>query len=234
MRTSKIDPEKKAEKRLKLRFNNPDLLENAFVHRSYLNENPDFPLSSNERLEFLGDAVLEQVVSHFLFHRFPSLPEGELTALRAVLVRTESLAEEACRLGLGEELFLSKGEEDGGGRENPYLLANTFEALVGALFLDQGAEAAEEFVRRELLYKAEEALRAGTKDPKSRLQEITQARFGVTPSYRVLKEWGPAHDHHFRLAANLKGKKISEGEGKSKKGAEEAAAREALKSLDKQ
>ncbi len=228
----KNDPEKKIEKILQLRFKNPDLLENAFVHRSYLNEDPDFPFPSNERLEFLGDAVLEQIVSNFLYHRFPALSEGELTALRAALVRTESLAEEARRLGLGKKLLLSKGEEAGGGRNNPYLLANTFEAVVGALYLDQGPKATEKFVTRELLYKAEELLQMGIKDPKSRLQEITQARFGVTPTYRILKEWGPAHDHRFRSGAYLKNKLIGEGEGKSKKEAEEKAARAALQRLE--
>ena len=232
MKMWKNDPEKKIEKILQLRFKNPDLLENAFVHRSYLNEDPDFPFPSNERLEFLGDAVLEQIVSNFLYHRFPALSEGELTALRAALVRTESLAEEARRLGLGKKLLLSKGEEAGGGRNNPYLLANTFEAVVGALYLDQGPKATEKFVTRELLYKAEELLQMGIKDPKSRLQEITQARFGVTPTYRILKEWGPAHDHRFRSGAYLKNKLIGEGEGKSKKEAEEKAARAALQRLE--
>lgn len=232
MKTSKNDPEKKIERIIGIKFRNPDLLENAFVHRSYLNENSDFPFPSNERLEFLGDAVLEQVVSDFLYHKFPSLPEGELTALRAALVRTESLAQESRRLGLGKELLLSKGEETGGGRENPYLLANTFEALIGTIYLDQGIESAKKFIQKEILYKAEESLRAGVKDPKSRLQEISQARFSITPNYRVLKEWGPAHDHHFRTAVFLKKKKIGEGEGRSKKEAEENAAQATLEHLD--
>uniref|UniRef100_A0A831YPU3 Ribonuclease 3 n=1 Tax=candidate division WWE3 bacterium TaxID=2053526 RepID=A0A831YPU3_UNCKA len=228
MKTLRNDPERKIEKSLGIKFRNPDLLENSFVHRSYLNENPEFPFPSNERLEFLGDAVLEQIVSDFLYHNFPALPEGELTALRAALVRTESLAEESRRLGLGKELFLSKGEETSGGRDNPYLLANTFEALIGAIYLDQGIESARKFVHRELLYKAEKSLRSGVKDPKSHLQEVSQARFGITPNYKVLKEWGPAHDHHFRTAVFLKTRKIGEGEGRSKKEAEENAAREAL------
>lgn len=230
---SKINPEREIERTLKLSFKDLDLLENAFVHRSYLNENPEFSLPSNERLEFLGDAVLEQVVSEFLYQNFPALPEGELTALRAALVRTESLAGEAQRLGLGEELLLSKGEEASGGRNNPYLLANTFEALIGAIFLDQGEKTASNFIHRELLYKAEESLRAGTKDPKSRFQEITQSRFGSTPSYKVVKEWGPAHEHRFLTGVYLKGKKIGEGEGRSKKEAEESAAQNALESLQK-
>ena len=231
MKTSRNDPEKKIEKIIGIKFRNPDLLENAFVHRSYLNENSDFPFPSNERLEFLGDAVLEQIVSDFIYHGFPSLPEGELTALRAALVKTESLAEESRRLKLGKELLLSNGEELGGGRDNPYLLANTFEAVIGAIYLDQGIGMAKEFIERELLYKTEESLRAGIKDPKSRFQEISQARFSTTPNYRVLKEWGPAHDHRFLIAVYLKTKKVSEGEGKSKKEAEENAARQALESI---
>lgn len=227
------DPEKEIEKSLRVRFKNPDLLENAFVHRSYLNESPDFPFPSNERLEFLGDAVLEQIVSNFLYHNFPSLPEGELTALRAALVRTESLAEEAQRLGMGKELLLSKGEESGGGRDNPYLLANTFEAVIGAIYLDQGLDETNKFILRELLYKTEKSLRAGTKDAKSRLQEITQARFGATPTYRITEEWGPAHDHRFLSGVYFKGGKVGEGEGKNKKEAEEKAAQAALQNLEK-
>lgn len=230
----KKDPEKKIELEIGIKFRNPDLLVNAFVHRSYLNENSDFPFPSNERLEFLGDAVLEQIVSDFLYHKFPALPEGELTALRAALVRTESLADESRRLGLGKELFLSKGEESGGGRDNPYLLANTFEALIGAIHLDSGLEVTKKFIQKELLYKAEESLRAGVKDPKSRLQEISQARFSITPNYRVLKEWGPAHDHHFQTAVFFKSKKVGEGEGRSKKEAEENAARKTLTQLEKE
>jgi ribonuclease-3 len=236
MKTSKNkvprDPEKGIEKVIGIKFRNPDLLENAFVHRSYLNENSDFPFPSNERLEFLGDAVLEQIVSDFIYHSFPSLPEGDLTALRAALVKTESLADEARRLKLGKELLLSNGEELGGGRDNPYLLANTFEAVIGALYLDQGLDKTKEFIDRELLYKTEESLRAGVKDPKSRFQEISQARFGTTPNYRVQNEWGPAHDHRFLIAVYLKNKKVSEGEGKSKKEAEESAARKALDTLE--
>ncbi len=217
---------------LKRGFKNPDLLENAFVHRSYLNENPEFPFPSNERLEFLGDAVLEQIVSDFLYHHFPALPEGELTALRAALVRTESLAEEARRLNLGKELLLSKGEEASGGRDNPYLLANTFEALIGATYLDQGIEKTKDFVQKELLYKTEKSLKAGTKDPKSKFQELTQAKFGTTPTYKVLKEEGQPHKRHFLCGVYLKRRKIGEGEGKNKKEAEEAAAKAALKTYE--
>jgi len=209
-------------------WKNPDLLQNAFVHRSYLNENPEFPFPSNERLEFLGDAVLELVVSNFLYHNFPALPEGEMTALRSALVKTESLAQEARRMELGAQLLLSKGEEESGGRENPYLLANTFEALVGALYLDQGLEKVEEFIQQNLLYRTQSALHAGLKDAKSRFQEFSQAHFGITPTYRVSREWGPPHERRFLCAVYLKRKKVAEGEGKSKQEAEEAAAKSAL------
>jgi len=228
----KRDPEKKIEKKIGTKFKNPDLLENAIVHRSYLNENPDFPLPSNERLEFLGDAVLEQVVSNYIYHNFPELPEGELTALRASLVRTESLADEARRLGLGEELLLSKGEETSGGRDNPYLLANTFEAVVGAIYLDQGIEMSQDFIQRELLYKTQQSLKAGTKDPKSKFQELTQAKFGVTPNYKVIKEWGQPHEKQFLSGVYIKRKKVGEGKGRNKKEAEEEAAKKALKAYE--
>lgn len=215
-----------------MKFRNPDLLEHAFVHRSYLNENPEFPFPSNERLEFLGDAVLELIVSTFLYHQFPALAEGELTALRAALVKTESLAAEAKRLGLGDNLLLSKGEEEGGGRHNPYLLANTFEALVGALYLDQGLEKTEEFINKELLYKTIETLHAGLKDAKSRLQEVAQSKFGITPTYKILKEWGLAHNRRFISGVFLGKKKMGEGEGKSKQESEEAAAKNAMQELE--
>lgn len=226
-----METAKEIERTFKLRFKNPKLLENAFVHRSYLNENPNFDLPSNERIEFLGDATLELVVSHDLFANYPKLSEGELTALRAALVKTESLATEAKRLRLGNYLLLSKGEEAGGGRDNPYLLANTFEALVGAIYLDQGIKAARGFTEKELLYKTEGILKTGLKDAKSLFQEIAQEKYSVTPAYKTLAEWGPDHDKHFRLGVFLGNQKIAEGEGQSKQAAEEEAAKEALRSL---
>lgn len=220
--------------KLDLRFKNPKILQNAFVHRSYLNENPKFALPSNERLEFLGDAVLELIVSHHLYKNYPNHTEGELTALRAALVKTESLADEARRLKLGNRLLLSKGEEEGGGRNNPYLLANTFEALVGAIFLDQDIEAARNFVKKELLYKTEDILKLGLKDAKTLFQEIAQEKYSITPSYRTLAEWGPDHDKHFRVAIFLAKRKVAEGEGKSKQAAEEEAAKSALEAVKPQ
>ena len=219
------------QKRLNLKFKNPRLLENAFVHRSYLNENPDFDLPSNERLEFLGDAVLELIVSYHLYKRYPKLTEGELTALRASLVKTESLAAEAKRLKLGGYLLLSKGEEAGGGRDNPYLLANTFEALTGAFYLDRGAKAVSDFVKKKLLYKTGAILKSGLKDAKSLFQEIAQEKYSVTPTYKTLAEWGPDHDKHFRIGVFLGKRKIAEGKGRSKQTAEEEAAKAALEAI---
>lgn len=219
------------EKTLGIKFRGKNLLQNAFVHRSYLNENPNFELPSNERLEFLGDAALELLVSRHLYQNYPKLAEGELTALRAALVKTESLATEAKRLGLGDQLLLSKGEEAGGGRNNPYLLANTFEALVGALYLDQGAKATDNFVKRELLYKTKGVLESGLKDAKSLFQEIAQEKYSVTPVYKTLAEWGPDHDKHFRIGVFLDKRKIAKGEGRSKQAAEENAAQKALEAI---
>lgn len=220
---------KELEKTTGIQLKDKKLLENAFVHRSYLNENPDFDLPSNERLEFLGDAVLELIVSYHLYKNYPKLTEGELTALRAALVKTESLASEAKRLEMGEHLLLSKGEEAGGGRDNPYLLANTFEALIGAFYLDQGAKAVSNFVRKELLYKTGEILKSGLKDAKSLFQEIAQEKYSITPVYKTLAEWGPDHDKHFRVGVFLKKQKMAEGEGRTKQAAEEDAANEALR-----
>lgn len=222
---------KRVEKSLKLKFKNPKLLKNALVHRSYLNEHPNFEFPSNERLEYLGDAVLELLVSHYLFKNYPKLSEGELTALRSALVKTESLATEAARLKLGDYLLLSRGEEAGGGRENPYLLANTFEALTGAIFLDQGIEAARRFIKKALLYKADEILKTGLKDAKSLFQEIAQERYSITPGYKTLAEWGPDHDKHFLVGVFLAKRKVAEGEGRSKQAAEAAAAEKALEGI---
>jgi len=223
-------PVEEAEKQIGITFKDSNLLRNAFVHRSYLNENPTFNLPSNERLEFLGDAVLELTVSHHLFKNYLAFTEGELTALRAALVKTESLAAESGRLKLGDYLLLSNGEEAGGGRGNPYLLANTFEALVGAIFLDQGLQAAKNFLKKELLYKAKELYRTGLKDAKSCFQEIAQEKYSITPAYRTLSEWGPDHNKHFRVGVFLGKQKMAEGEGRSKQIAEEEAAKKALQS----
>lgn len=222
------------EQAINIKFNDKELLKNAFVHRSYLNEHSDFELGSNERMEFLGDAVLELITSEFLFEKYPQRPEGELTSIRAALVRTESLAEEAGRLGFGKYLLLSKGEEDSGGREREYILANTFEAFTGALYLDQGYEEAERFVTENLLYKAEKIVEDQLHlDPKSLFQEIVQEKVGVTPIYKLLEEWGPDHDKRFKMGVFVNNDLASTGEGTSKQAGEEDAANQALEEWNK-
>ena len=210
-------------------FQNRDLLQQSLVHRSYLNENPGYRLGHNERLEFLGDAVLELVVTEALYERFPEKTEGELTSLRAALVNAKMLSEIAQGLELNGFLKLSRGEAKDVGRARQFILANTFEALIGAIYLDRGYEAAAGFVRRTLLPTLE-AVIAGQlyKDPKSLFQEEAQERVGITPTYDVLREWGPDHDKHFVVGAYLGPELVAEGEGPSKQVAQEEAARHAL------
>lgn len=213
---------------LKIKFNNPKLLKEALTHRSFLNETA-VKIPSNERLEFLGDAVLELLVSNHLFKTFVSLPEGKLTNLRSAIVNTKTLASVAKRLHLGEYLRLSKGEEAGGGRENASLLADAFEAVLGAIFIDQSLTKAEEFLGRELFPVIHEVIKNGSyQDYKSLLQERTQEKYKVTPTYAIIKEEGPDHAKTFFSAVYLDKKKIGEGKGKSKQEAEADAARNAL------
>lgn len=212
-------------------FKDQKLLTEALTHRSYLNENKDSE-SHNERLEFLGDAVLELAVSQALYHKFPKKKEGELTALRAALVRTSTLASAAQKLGLGQTLLLSKGEEVSGGRTNPSLLANTFEACLGAIYLDQGFEAVVEFLNRHLFPQLTTIIDQKLfKDYKSTLQEIVQASGSNSPAYSVLSESGPDHDKIFTVAVLIDGQEIAAGKGKSKQTAQQSAARLALEKL---
>lgn len=217
------------EKRLGVTFGNRDYLRTALVHRSYLNENPGFDLPSNERMEFLGDAVLELIVSEHLYHTYPDSPEGELTNFRSSLVNTVSLAEVSGRLGAGEFLFLSRGEEGSGGRQNQYILANTFEALLGAIYLDQGFEAASTFVHTHLMGKLAEIIEKQLyKDAKSTLQELSQEEISITPVYKVLSEEGPDHNKTFTVGVYAGSKQLARGAGKSKQLAEQQAAANAL------
>lgn len=217
------------EKTLEISFTDRNLLLNAFVHRSYLNENRSFNLPSNERLEFLGDACLELVVSEYLFKTYPEKPEGILTNYRSSLVNTKSLAQSALTIGLGDFLLLSKGEEDGGGRRSEYLLANTFESVVGAIYLDQGYVSARTFIEKYVLRKLEDIIEHELfKDPKSKLQEYSQAEYNVTPLYSVSKEEGPDHNKVFTVGVYLGNKKIAEGTGPSKQKAELDAAQNAF------
>lgn len=207
-------------------FNNPDLLRQAFIHRSYLNEHRDMAFS-NERLEFLGDAILSFVVSSWLYAQLPDEPEGILTSIRSNLVNTKSLAKVATTLDLGSRLLLSRGEEDGGGRSNTSLLADTYEAVIGAIFLDQGLDSAQSFISTTLLRGATN-LTENLKDPKSHLQEIIQAKKAGSPIYKVVSETGPDHNKTFEVEVEVNGETLSKGEGKSKREAEAAAATAAL------
>jgi ribonuclease-3 len=209
-------------------FKNKKLFEQAFIHRSYLNETRE-ELSSNERLEFLGDSILSFVVSQYLYKNFPQFEEGALTNIRSLMVNTKSLAIIAKELDFGSYLKLSKGEEDSKGRQNQSLLADCFEGFVGALFIDQGTDAVIEFLKVVLLPKATDIIQNKSfKDPKSLLQELVQSRKLNSPMYKVLSEFGPAHAKKFKIGAYIDGKLISEGEGKSKRDAEENAAQKAL------
>lgn len=224
---------KAIETQLQISFKNTKLLQNAFVHRSYLNENRKFDLPSNERLEFLGDACLELVISEFLFERYPNEPEGKLTNYRSALVNTTSLAETSRDLNLGTYLLLSNGEEDGGGRTSEQILANTFEAFLGALYLDQGYEAAKNFVHSHLSQKIVDIIDNETfKDPKSKFQEITQAEVNITPVYNLISETGPDHNKVFTVKVRLGSKEIAKGQGGSKQKAELDAAKNALNVWD--
>lgn len=215
-----------------MNFKNENLLENAFVHRSYLNEHPRFELPSNERLEFLGDAVLEFLTSEHLYKTYDKEPEGRLTAYRSSLVKTETLAALAKDLDFGGKLKLSKGEDESGGRESEYLLADTFEAFVGALYLDQGTPACRKFLEENLFPKLESIVKTKAyQDYKSLLQEIAQEKVNFTPVYKVLDEWGPDHDKIFKVGVFIRDKREGVGEGSSKQRAEVNAAEDALKNL---
>ena len=217
---------------LNLSFTNLDLLEEALTHRSYLNEHKD-ARAHNERLEFLGDAVLELAVTRFLFDKFPDKPEGDLTAFRAALVNTYSLADSAEAIGLNDMLFLSKGESKDTGRARQIILANAFEALLGAIYLDQGYDAAEAFIAQHLYPKIDAVIaERAWQDAKSRFQELAQEKRGITPQYQTLGEEGPDHDKRFTVGVFLGNEKIAEGTGKAKQEAEQEAARAALAVFD--
>lgn len=209
-------------------FHNDSLFQTALTHRSALNENSQAK-DSNERLEFLGDAVLELLTTKFLFNSFPEDNEGILTSYRSALVKTTSLAAVADQLGLGQKLKMSRGEEATGGRTNPSLLADTFEAVLGALYLDQGLEAVEAFLHQELFTNLDRILKEKLyKDPKSDLQEKVQAMGFLTPNYEVIDQNGPDHDKTFTVSVTVGDKVIGKGSGKSKQQAQQAAAEAAL------
>lgn len=212
---------------------NKKLLEVALTHRSFLNESKE-KVSSNETLEFLGDSILSFVVSTYLFTKYPEFNEGKLTNLRSLLVNTRTLAEMAKQYELGSALRLSKGEEESGGRSNQSLLADTFEAFIGALFLDQGTAAVEKFLKSTIIPKTDELIQRNVlKDPKSLLQEFVQSQKQNSPLYKVLSEAGPAHARQFSVGVYIGDKLLGQGDGKSKQEAEESAAEKALESLRK-
>lgn len=219
---------KDLEKKLGIRFRSKVLFKQAFIHRSYINEHPKEKLDHNERLEFLGDAVLELVVSENLFQNY-SNPEGELTSWRASLVNADSLSNLAEELGINNYLFLSKGESQSTGKARKIILANAFEALIGAIYLDRGIKEVKKFITKNLLKKLPEIIEKELyKDSKSKFQEIAQANFKITPTYKVLREEGPAHEKKFTVGLFLGEKLVAQGEGTSKFEAEMKAAERAL------
>lgn len=212
-------------------FNDKQLYERVFTHRSYLNESRG-QIKSNERLEFLGDSILSFVVSSHIFKKYPEFKEGELTNLRSIMTNTETLSEIGRKMELGKYLKLSRGEESGGGRNNKSILANTYEALLGGIFLDQGLEAAREFVTETILNHEDEIVEdQGLKDPKSYLQEVVQERFKVSPTYSILKEEGPDHDRTYTVGVAVGEQDLGTGVGHSKQEAEKNSARAALQKL---
>jgi len=216
------------ETKIKTKFKNKDLLRTALTHRSYLNENRSYNLPQNERLEFLGDAVLELITTEYLYNKFEK-PEGELTNLRAALVNHRILSRVGHQIALQEHILMSRGEAKDTGRARDIILANAVEALIGAIYLDGGREAAQKFIERFILTELDGIMeRQSYVDPKSRLQEIVQEEISVTPVYRVITESGPDHDKRFVVGVMVEKKQIGKGSGPSKRDAEVAAAENAL------
>ncbi len=223
----------KLESRLGLEFEDKSLLQRALTHRSYLNENPGLPWLDNERLEFLGDSILGFVVAEFLYHRFPEMNEGDLTSLRAALVRGRTLAEYAQDLDLGPQLLISRGEEAAGGRSRPALLAATFEAIVGALYLDHGLDAVRSLILRLTAAKTESIIEERLdRNAKSVLQELSQGRLRVTPVYHTIQARGPDHAREFTVEVLLGDLVYGTGQGRNKQAAEQEAARAAIAQLE--
>jgi ribonuclease-3 len=215
-------------KKLGVKFNNIELLQQAVTHRSYLNEHRGYRLDHNERLEFLGDAVLELVVTEYLYNNYNN-PEGELTNWRAALVNGEMLAKISKELGVEEYLLMSRGEAKDTGRARQYLLANAFESITGAIYLDQGYGVAKDFIMKNVVVRLNEIIENKLyMDPKSRFQEEAQDKVGITPSYRVMSESGPDHDKKFVVGVFLETELVAKGEGPSKQEAQRSAAEKAL------
>ena len=232
MKTSKVQFKLgDLQRKIGIQFKDQNLLEVAFTHRSYLNEQKNTKSDSNERLEFLGDSVLSLIVSRFLFKKLPQSTEGQLTTLRASLVRTETLSKIAQNLSLSSYLKLSKGEEETGGRKNSSILANTFEALVGAIYLDQDLVYTEKFIESFILKNWRQLTQSAVTDFKSKLQEALQRKYHESPVYRLLASWGPDHARQFQIGVYLSGKILGKGAGRNKQEAAQSAAKSALAGL---
>ncbi len=217
------------ERKLGIVFKNKDLLTQAFIHRSYLNENPQMELGNNERLEFLGDAVLELVATQYLYAKYPNESEGKLTSWRAALVNTKMISAAGAKIGFGDFLLLSKGESKEEGKSRQYILANTFEAFIGSLYLDQGYEACRKFITENLLVELPKIIKDESyRDAKSRFQEVAQEKVRVTPTYQVLDEQGPDHAKFFMVGVYLGKEFVAKAGGYSKQEAEEETAKKAL------
>jgi ribonuclease III len=222
----------KFQEQIGIQFKQGDLLRQALTHSSYINEQHDDGLKDNERLEYLGDAVLDFVTADMLYNRFPDMNEGELTRLRSALVRTEALAHLATDCKLGEILLVGKGEGESGGLENQYNLCCTFEALIGAIFLDQGLEVVKEFVIPRLTELQTEVMEAAIrKDSRSQFQEWAQAKYNVTPEYRTISSSGPEHEKEFTVELFIGERAITLGQGRTKRAAAQSAARNALRKI---
>lgn len=221
---------KNLEKIINVKFNNIDLLQQALVHRSFINEHPDFRVGHNERLEFLGDAVLEIIITEYLFINFPDKPEGDLTNWRASLVNSKMLYQVAKNLNFEKYLLLSKGESrDKDSKARQYILADSVEAIIGAIYLDQGLEVAKNFIFKNVIINLDDIIKNKTYlDPKSRFQEVSQEIVGITPGYKVLKEEGPDHAKKFTIGLFLEEELVSVGEGFSKQEAQTDAAEKGL------
>jgi ribonuclease-3 len=220
----------KLEKIIGIKFKKREFLKEALTHRSFLNEKPNRKLKHNERLEFLGDAVLELIVTEYLYKKYPDKPEGELTNFRAALVKASSLFQVSSDLGLNNFLLLSKGEAKDLGKARQFILADALEALIGAIYLDRGYEAARSFIEKKILVpQVAKVKKEGLRDAKSLFQEKAQEIEGVTPVYKIISDWGPDHNKHFITGVYLGDKLIAEGEGSSKQEAHQSAAEMALK-----
>lgn len=221
---------KNLENKINVQFKNIKLLDTALTHRSYLNESKEKDIESNERLEFLGDAILQFLCSEYIFLKYEEFPEGELTNLRSKIVNTESLASESTRLDLPSYIKISKGEKEAA-YTSGYILANSFESLIGAIYLDQGLDAVKKFLHDNLFYKINALIETGElKDAKSLFQELAQEKYGVTPKYDVISEDGPDHDKKFTVGLYINAKLVSTGTGNSKRKAQQDAAQNALNS----